>query len=294
MNSRPTRFCILGISSWIGSLIAERIHDYISNSIISGSVSRSSITLPDSVSMTRVTKPEELLTIIKDNRPDVLFNFLRGETENDFRIHKEMVSYCLKYNCYYVYASSVLSLDGYNEIELTEDLPAKSISSYGIFKARCEETLLNEKGCRSLILRFASIQGWVSHKETRNQIFLEKMKRGERITVDQGVIQNRLFDRFLVEMILQLVQDKVEGVVHLGTIDASSEFDFLKAHAKIFGWSGKNIIPGKSRNVNLFAKPGRIIGLYGDRFNFTEIETLQSLRKLKSLEKYLGPHAEKQ
>ncbi len=185
-------------------------------------------------------------------------------------------------------ASSVLALDGYEGEPLTEDRPPRSVSPYGIFKGQCEANLARVGG-EWLALRFASVQGWVPHKPTRNEKFLRRLAAGEKVVVDLGIRQNRLAADLLVEALRQLVKDRVRGVVHLGTTDASDELDFLRAEAAAFGWDPAQVVPGAPRHVNLDCRPERIFQLYGDRFRRREADTQTFLASHPGLQRWRKP-----
>lgn len=277
---------ILGASSWLSFLLSKKITALDASIQILGTVRSSNNKIPWITKIFKVSEYSQYISILSQEKPSLIINFLRGEEPSDFKLHNELVEYCLSSNSFYLYASSALALDGYTAgMKLLESLPPKSISPYGIFKGKCEESLCLS-GASHLILRFSSIQGWIPNKVTRNQLFLEKMSRGESVEVDGGVLQNRLYDETFIDIVIELLRVGAEGIFNLGTVDSSSEVSFLRRQAEIFGWNPDLVVEGKSRNANLVVEPDKLISTLGDKFKKTENETLNSLLKCSGLAQY--------
>ena len=279
------RILVLGASSWLGYLLIQQLSE--TDVILAGTVFRSEVTFPPTVEIFRtdnaVDSNEEIMQSFK---PTVIVNFLRGEDEQGFQLHQKIIEIAKSNDSHYVYASSVLALDGYTNTDLVETLEAKSISPYGIFKANCEKELYNSviSWC---LLRFSSVQGWVPHKSTRNQVLLEKLANNTEIKVDRGVLQNRILASLLVEGIVDLMSDRVTGIIHFGATDASEEYDFLRKQAEAFGFNSALVhLVDTNRNVNLVAIPGKIYDLYGDKYKVTEKETLEGILEIVELKNF--------
>ena len=280
------RVLILGISSWIGYLLGENL---LSRAIpVSGTTFSTDVIFKKPLATRKISNSDldGHADMIRNYKPTVIINLLRGEDDNGYNLHRYIIEIAQKSSIHYIYASSVLALDGYENVELLENLDPLSISDYGKFKGKCEN-LLHKSNISYTILRFSSVQGWVSHKPTRNQLFLTKMSEGESIVVSPGVVQNRILASLLVEFMVELSKDKIRGVVHLGAEDFSEEIDFLQRQAKAFGFRKDLIVPGEPRNVNLVAVPNRIYSLYGDKYRVNEEQTIEGLIKIEGLKNIL-------
>ena len=277
---------ILGASSWIGYELIKTTSELKKNSYISGTIyNNQQASLPGLNKIHTLNEGESVDEYLLQEKPDILINFLRGETEDDYCLHDQLVKLCEESEIYYVYASSALAFDGIPECEHYEGDKPCSISEYGQFKVRCEERLLRSN-VNYLILRFSSIHGWVPHKKTRSELFLEKLVSGESVIVDKGVRQNRLFAGDLVRMIIALIEVQATGIYHLGTEDSSTEVDYLRSFAHRFGYDNEVVVEGKERNVNLVVRPHNIKKLFGDQFTRYERDTLEALTKISSLLQY--------
>lgn len=274
---------ILGITSWIGFRLATEL-DRIRPGRSVGGTSRSGVSpagLPAAAHAVEGAEAHrQLLNLL---RPRIVVNLLRGEDANGLAVHETVLDWCGRHDALYAYASSVLALDGYQGEPLTEDLPARSITPYGQFKQACEVRILARPDCRHLILRFASIQGWVPHRTSRNEAFLGRLASGADVTVDRGVMQNRLLDRTFAAGVAALLEAGVTGVVHLGAVDHSEEFDFLRRVAVAFGFPADRVRSGATRRVNLVAVPGRAAALSGGPGPATEADTIKGLLAYEAL-----------
>lgn len=277
---------ILGSASWLGNLLIEELHLKFPKIKIAGTVYKNKIDFNFNLKLYHASNLIEYNNILNDFQPTLMVNFLRGEDNNGLILHKALINYAEKTKTHYIYASSALALDAYSGIELTENLQANGKSDYGLFKAKCEQALYdsNSKWC---ILRFASVQGWVKHKLTRNENLLLKLSKNEKIIVDKGVYQNRMMANLMIKGIVDLINFKTEGIIHFGTTDSSDEVDFLRRQAEIFGYSPKLIeMSDNERNVNLVCVPNRIFNILGESYKIKESDTLKDLSAISDLQKY--------
>lgn len=279
-----TKILILGSASWLGSLIIPKLHD--NDFEISATCYNHIIDFSNPIKHYKAKTLKDYQSILNVGQFDVIINFLRGENKEGYDIHQSIISYCKNNPTQYVFCSSALALESYNNQVLTEDKAAMAESEYGLFKANCEK-MLYDSGIDWSVLRFSSLQGHCKHKTVRNEHFLKQLNKGITISVDQKVIQNRMFADDAIDIILKIVEEKHTGIFHLGTIDASDEIDFLKKQAQLFGY-GQNLVKSSTniRNVNLNCIPNRIHQLFPATRFFTEEDTLQKVFQVKALKKY--------
>lgn len=274
---------VLGSASWLGFLLIEKLRKLIIKPQIAGTFNNQIVSYPPEIKQYKADNLHDFNKVFHDFEPTVIVNFLRGEDEEGMMIHKLANNFIRQVNGYYIYASSALALDNYKDVPLTENILANAKSEYGLFKANAEQHLYdsNSNWC---ILRFSSLQGWVPHKKTRNQIFLEKISAGEPVIVDCGVFQNRMFADLMIEGVVELVKVRHNGIVHFGTIDSSDEVDFLRKQAVVFGFPEKVVKEGlNTRNVNLVCIPGVIKDILDKKFIVSENDTLKRLFEIEKL-----------
>ena len=134
--------------------------------------------------------------------------------------------------------------------------------------------------------RFAATHGWAPNRISRTESFLQKLKRGEKITVNTGIIQNRSFVGDLAGMIVDVALKRGQGVFHLGPITYSFEHDFLRELSLLFGYSSDLIIEGEHTPTNAYMVPEKIFELIGQKWKKLESDTLSVVTKCKELQKY--------
>lgn len=279
------RVLVLGASSWLGYLMIQQLSS--KGVICAGSINLNDVFLGEGVLKYKIFDLETLQNALKDFEPAIIVNFLRGEDDNGLTLHKEVINYSNENKGYYMFASSILALDGYVNTPLEESLIAKSISEYGKFKANCEHLLL-ESSIDYSIIRFASVQGWVAHKFTRNERFLNNLYLGKPVIVNRGVRQNRMSANLLVLGITMLLQNRIKGTIHFGTTNDSDEVEFLREQAQIFGYNKNLVQEDGVRKVNLVAIPNKIYSVMGESYKSSEQDTLAELLKFEGLRKYIN------
>lgn len=271
------RLLVLGARSWIGYRLAEAVRSSDPGLSMLGTSKVCNVPVMGYTQCIDAEGPTEIDSLINDYKPTLVVNLLRCENEMGMAIHRSVIDACIRSEIFYCYVSSALALDASPASDLTESVSACAHSPYGRFKQVCEETLLNQPRCQSLILRFSSIHGWSPYKFSRTESLLRKLSSNQTITVDQGVRQNRMLDTILVSAIWDLLRVHTVGVVHLGTSDSSEETEFLKRVASAFGLDSELIQLGQPRSINVMVRPQRIYELFGSRYKCTEQDTINGL-----------------
>jgi len=273
------KILVLGARSWIGYRLNQKFNE------LGWDCLGTSSKLVDGSYLSHVVRlPEDISTIISTTRPDVVVNLLRGEDVNGFNCHLSAVCSCEKIGAKYVYASSALALDGYENQLLEDCLPARSVSEYGKFKGQCEDDVLMRDGLDGLILRFSSIHGWSPWGITRTESILQRVASGEEIKVAEGVVQNRLSDLYLANSIADLIESELFGVIHLGTTDSSEEYNFIQTLVSSFGYPTDSVVLHGRRRVNLALVPSTLTKTKIDAYS--ERDTIDYLLESEELNQY--------
>ncbi|MCB0385055.1 MAG: sugar nucleotide-binding protein, partial [Bdellovibrionales bacterium] len=232
-----------------------------------------------------VDRNSDSLPIVEEVRPDYFLHLARGEEEEDFVFHQNLIPMLNRLGVHYSYASSFNAVDSNTESDHMENEPAHAQTDYGKFKARCEKELM-EKSQSYAIFRFSAVHGWAPGRVSRTEAFLQKLQAGEKVTVDRGVLQNRPYVGHLAAMMIDVILAEGQGVFHLGPQDASEELDFLSTIAQEFGYSQDQILKGQLTPVNAFMIPGKIFDMLGDRWRLSEEETIRKVVATPELQKY--------
>lgn len=273
---------LLGCTSWIGFKLSQKLVK------MGYEVVGTSRTKSHSMSWLKhhysITTPSELIKLIKNLQPKTIINLLRGEDEEGWNAFRSSI----EPTCHYIYLSSSLALDGYeSNIPLIDTLSPKAKSAYGMFKAECEN-YLNIAHENHLIIRFNSIHGFTPHKTTRTQLFLDKLKSGREITVHTGVIQSRLYDESLINLLLKHIQNETTGTLHFASDDKSEELTFLQKLAHKFGYSHNAIIPGKNRLLANALVPSKNMFINQQPYELDDEVLLCKLKSDRGLIQYIS------
>jgi nucleoside-diphosphate-sugar epimerase len=287
LNTDNGRVLILGARSWIGSRLIAEFQLKHPRVKIAGT-SRAAVSVnDDGVDWFIADNTELLVQCMEKVNPSLIINLIWWpDFELTFEALKVSVNWALERRVGYCFASSALALEGYAGASLTEDLPARAISPYGQSKARCEAYIAERPNLAGLILRFGSIQGWSRWQLSRNERFLKKLRAGEGVSVMRGVLQNRMYDEHFARLVIRAIIRGVRGVINVGTVDGSEEYQFLKNVAKAFGYETDLVSVNGERQANLIVTPFKLIEIFGVSEIPTESETIAALRRCDHLNKY--------
>ncbi|WP_372654510.1 sugar nucleotide-binding protein [Halobacteriovorax sp.] len=277
---------ILGSSGWIAHYLIPSLKKEFGDCHIVGSVVNNrpdhNIDIFQASNDQLEVIDEQIITL----NPDIVINMTRGEDDNAFSLHKYLIEKSQTLNFHYNYFSSFNAVDGNVENEHYEDELPNSQTEYGEFKAKCESEL-TRYGDNFSIFRFGATHGWAPNSQTRTELFLEVMLSGESLTIDRGVLQNRLATNHLANMMAAVLQRKGTGVFHFGASDGSEEIDFLRNLAESFGHPREQIIEGGTNICNALMIPERTIKLIGSEYEKREEETVFAVRHMIRLAQYI-------
>lgn len=277
---------IQGISSWVGHYAVNYLKNYHPEVEIFGSFRANRPNFEAGlVTLSPVDQNSESLPILEELRPDFFLHLARGEEEDDLRFHQNLIPILNRLGIHYGYASSFNACDSNTDSDHLENEVAHAQTDYGKFKAACEMELIANSESFS-IFRFAAVHGWAPNRVARTEQFLTKLNNGNEVTVDFGVLQNRVFVGHLAGMMVDATLGRSQGVFHLGPQDSSFELDFLRRLAGAFGYSEHLILEGKNTPVNAFMVPGKILQMAEGKWCLSEDDTISEIVKTPELQKY--------
>jgi len=280
------KILILGSSGWISHYLITSLKKHFGDCQILGSCVNHR---PEhdidffKASSSQIEIIDEQINIFS---PTIVINMTRGEDDGGFALHEYLIDSSKSSGFHYNYFSSFNALDANLESEHYEDELPNASSDYGKFKAKCENELTNSAENYS-IFRFGATHGWAPNRHSRTESFLETMLSGESITVDTGVLQNRLATNHMADMMAAVLLKKGEGVFHFGAIDGSEEVEFLRNLAESFGHPREQIITGKENLCNALMIPERTLQLIGKEYEKSEEDTIFAVRHMIRLAPYL-------
>lgn len=283
----PRKILILGASGWIGSYCINALSERLGGTGgIIGTYGEDHTTLSCSGEFIgRDDSGDAAATMIRRHKPEIVLDMLRGHDATARIRHQRIVKEVDATNAFYLFMSSAAVFGGVaTHPHEEEDRPLAS-DEYGAYKIACEEDILNTR-LRAAIIRISAVHGYSPRSLSRTERFLQKLQKGEQVSINEGVVQNRLYISDLADILADLILKEATGTFHIGTTDASEESDFLSRVAELFGYSRErlDIIPGKPRNLTVL--PHAMYAVLGDTRRISESRTLTKIASTPMFEKY--------
>lgn len=280
-NNTKEKILILGGSGMIGNYLTEHfIRDYPNISLVSTYTSVPHYEGAIQFDMRR----DDVAHVVESVQPTVIFNLLPGFDETTRNANARLISIAHKRSLRYVFMSTSLVFSDFSHAHDELDTISGD-GAYGMFKAICEKEI-SETLDNYVIFRISATHGARRDSQSRTERFLRRIALGERVEVDSGVIQNRLWTGDLVSMISVIALSEVRGVCHLGTMDSSSESSFLQRLATAFGYDESLVIPRISSERNLVVTPAKALTV-PSVCTVHESDTIQHLTHDPKLVRYI-------
>lgn len=169
-------------------------------------------------------------------KPEVVISCLRGDFAQQLEAHRFLADYLRAHpGTKLVYLSTANVFDALNETPHIETDPPQAQSEYGRFKIACEQMLTERLGEQLLILRLPIVWG---KNCPRLQILKGEISRGEKVVLYRDISLNFTTDRQIGQWLRFLLEEKVSGIVHVGTKDVCSYANFYRALIDRLGLEG--------------------------------------------------------
>jgi|SRR2546422_2275593 len=153
---------------------------------------------------------------------------------------------CSDFNKRLIYVSTNAVFDG-TRAPYSEGDPACPINAYGRIKVQCEE-LVAKVANSFCIVRPILMYGWNYPSARMNPVtwLLEKMGRGEPVSIVTDVYENPLFYLQAGEALWKVVEREDLRLVHLAGGEIVNRYTFALAVARVFGLDAGLIRPVES------------------------------------------------
>lgn len=179
---------------------------------------------------------EALQSVLDAAKPEVVISCLRGDFAQQLEAHRFLADYLRERpGTKLVYLSTANVFDALNETPHIETDPPQAQSKYGCFKIACEQMLTERLGEQLLILRLPIVWG---KNCPRLQILKGEISRGEKVVLYRDISLNFTTDRQIGQWLRFLLEEKVSGIVHVGTKDVCSYANFYRALIDRLGLEG--------------------------------------------------------
>lgn len=179
---------------------------------------------------------EALQSVLDTAKPEVVISCLRGDFAQQLEAHRFLADYLRERpGTRLVYLSTANVFDALNETPHIKTDPPQAQSEYGCFKIACEQMLTERLGEQLLILRLPIVWG---KNCPRLQILKGEISRGEKVVLYRDISLNFTTDQQIGQWLRFLLEEKVSGIVHVGTKNVCSYANFYRALIDRLGLEG--------------------------------------------------------
>lgn len=168
--------------------------------------------------------PNDICSILKQVRPDIVISSLRGDFDKQLITHENVAKYLMANNGRLIYLSTANVFDGSLDQPHYEDDTRISDSDYGRFKIQCEDLLRSRMGDRAILLRLPFVWGKSSPR-------LQEVKAGceiGQLGVYTDFFSNHVTDIQIAQTIQWIINENKDGIFHVGTSDVISYQCFME------------------------------------------------------------------
>ncbi|WP_082198047.1 sugar nucleotide-binding protein [Bacillus sp. FJAT-26390] len=214
---------ILGASGLVGRALIDELKNGFD---LYGTYYSSVTSLPiDKQYKLELHQIDQFKEMIRKIKPDIVISCLRGEFDQQLRLHKELAIELTNTNSRIYYFSTTNVFDGdYSRPHVETDIPV-SESDYGKFKIACENMLQETLDERVIIVRIPAI--WGKNGPRLSQI-KENIKNNNEIDVYSNLVCNHLLDVMLAKQLRFIIEKDLRGIFHLGSVDRMTQGQFYE------------------------------------------------------------------
>ncbi len=206
-----------------------------------------------------ISKKSDVINILNKYEPDVIINCAAytnvdaNELKKDeaYKVNVQGVKYLIKYSkqsCYFIQISTDYVFDGKNG-PYSENDYTYPINYYGKTKLEAENILRGSRK-RNLIIRINTL--YSNNLLIKSNFFAwiyNSLIKGSTINVVNDQISNPTEIKQLMKLILKCILVKYEGLLHCGSQDFISRYDFSLLVAKIFNFNESLIVPTNTQTL---------------------------------------------
>jgi len=225
------KILILGASGFIGNALYKELCSYFDTY---GTYFSNSTPFVNNQKFFEYDQDTENIDILLENlRPSIIISALRGNFNSQVHTHLSIINYIQKNDCQLIFISSANVFDAFTNFPSYEYDKTLSQSVYGRFKIKIENALMRLPNYKYTILRLPMVFGANSPRvvEVKN-----KIEFGEAIEVFPNVVVNATEISKFTQQVHYLINQKRNGVFHLGSNDLTHQHDLILDIAVTLGF----------------------------------------------------------
>lgn len=235
---------ILGASGTVGTVVFQRLSCDEKLKVF-GTYFSSMQENTSSLMRFSVEFPNDICSVLKQVRPDIVISSLRGDYDKQLITHENVAKYLMANSGRLIYLSTANVFDGSLDHPHYEDDARISDSDYGQFKIQCEDLLRNRMGDRAILLRLPFVWGKSSPR-------LQEIKAGceiGQLRVYTDFFSNHVSDIQIAQTIQWIINENKDGIFHVGTSDVISYQSFIEQLITAMGMKCPEFVPQKNPAV---------------------------------------------
>lgn len=192
---------------------------------------------------------ENIELLLNNLKPTIIISALRGNFNAQVSAHFSIIEYVKKSECKLIFISSANVFDAFTNYPSYEYDKTLSQSIYGRFKIKIENALLRLPNHKYNILRLPMVFGANSPRvmEIKN-----KIEYGVAMEVFPNVVVNAAEISKLTQQVHYIINQKKQGVFHLGSNDLTHQHDLITDIAEVLGFKNPLLKQVYDSNYNRF------------------------------------------
>lgn len=212
-----------------------------------------------------VAKKDDVEKAFEVSKPDVVIHTAALTNVDECEMNKELAwktnvigtkniaDMSKHYNAFLIYISTDYVFDGEKGMYKEDDEP-NPINYYGLTKLKGEEEVM--KLDNYLIVRTSVIYGSTPASGKTNFALwvIENLKKRKEVKVVVDQWNTPTLNINLADMIIELLEKRLNGVYHLAGATRISRYDFARLIAKVFELEENLIVPTTSDQITWIAK----------------------------------------
>ena len=187
----------------------------------------------------RLRNPDIIVHLAADTQLDRCERFPREAFELNAGLTERLARWAAERGGLLIYMSTDAVFDGIHGAYTETDIPVP-LNVYAASKLAGEQAI-QKCGAEHLIIR-GNIFGWnAQDKQSLAEWALAELKARRPFVGFSDVIFNPLFVQTLSNLLLALIDKRARGVVHVGSSDCVSKYEFFRLLAQEFGLSTEQL-----------------------------------------------------
>ncbi|MDG2052465.1 MAG: sugar nucleotide-binding protein [Flavobacteriaceae bacterium] len=218
------KILILGASGFIGNMLYKELLPYFD---VYGTYRSLNPKFDDNKIMFQFNmESNDINSILNKVKPNYIISSLRGEFENQLKVHQELLNYTLvNINCKLIYISTVNVFDAKGKFPAYENDSLLANSEYGKYKANQEKAISKLPSSKYVIIRLPIVLGVNSPRIIQLK---EASKNKTEFDVYPNLIINASTDHKIAQQVHYIVNKNLSGFYHLSSNDLIHHSELFK------------------------------------------------------------------